>query len=791
MIGCAEYEDEDIHDLKYSDHDAQTVAATIASASGVTASDLFLLSSKAPGKHRSTRSNILRVLSQPSRLSQVPDIELLFFFFSGHGCRSQKAAEDYLLPCDTVFDSLEETALKFDTVIRYLRMWNAHQTILFVDACRATFRAGKSIELATHESLQSDLLKFPGIATFWACRPGERSYEVDAEESGLFSFALNKALGEEGRCKSIVELDRWLASAVPEACNQYGLRSQTPWCYVEPLARQHTIIVAKSVLDRWESANPTGTEIRAKVAPALKLDRYPASLYCGFDFGTSYSVVAVCDLDGNPAFIPSPQNRMLVPSVVAFTPNFDYLVGWPAVEYAHVNRDAAVFNVKRLLGSGEYVTVHDRPFSPELIASLIIRSLARNVEEYLKTPIYRALVSAPANFSMRQCNALAKAFEIAGVPVIRFVSEPSAAGLAAEFTSSPLQKYAHMVILDLGGGTLDVGLVEIGEEIWEMRSVAGDRELGGLDYDSAVQRYVESKIRDHVRIPGYEFNQLDLAQLRFEAERVKIELGTTNESRVLIRNFECDGGFYDIDIPISRGLFSALVEGLNDRVSASINLALNNAGLWGDRVDRIFLAGQGAKIFCVRELIKQRFPGVPLEDAHQENAVAFGIGRYSGVLNGIVKDRLLLEAIPFSLGIRCSRIVPLEEELTGHALFTVSVDPAMNTEKRMLLRPNTTIPTRKVDFGKIDGKAGAIVNLQIIETDIMQRTDTDIGMIEIRLGNGRPEFECVIDVDANRTVAIKIDNFSTGETLYYQANNFFTESIGFGGSEPASKLGPQ
>jgi molecular chaperone DnaK len=776
LIGCAEYDDPEIQDLRYSDQDARSVAAVLAGTCGVTASDLVVLSSTETGVERSTRNNIFRRLSQPARLARLPEVDLLFFFFSGHGCRSQATGQDYLLPSDTVFESFEETAVPFDTVVRYLQLWRPRQIVMFIDACRSNLRAGKNIALVAEEPIRTEELHFPGLAAFWACSPGQRSYELESAGKGVFSHALTLALGDEGKCKSIAELDAFLTQKVPSLCAANGLREQLPYLRVEPAPNQKKILVSTAVLQRWETAMPVGTEQRSRVSAAPTSLRYNGSVYCGFDFGTSYSAVAICDEAGNPVFVPSPHKRVLVPSVVAFLPNLDYVVGWPAVEYARTNRDAAVFHIKRHLGTAESVSVRGKQFTPEFIASLIIRSLAKNVEEYLGSGIYRAIVSAPANFSMRQCTALERAFELAAVPVIRFVSEPSAAGLAADYNSANEDELAHYVIVDLGGGTLDVAVVLLGDGLWEVRALTGERDLGGLDYDIALQRYVESRIREKVRDAQYDFNEADMSQIRSECERAKIELGTAEEARVVVQGLEHSGGLNDISVVVSRRLFRALTTELTESIAASVNMAIGDADLLGKRVARVFLAGQGAKIFCVRELLESRFPGVPIEDAYQENAVAFGMGRYSGVLRGIVKNRLLLEALPFALGVRIARqIRPSEQE--SRAFDAISADRSKNVLTAMIVNSHTTIPTRKSDYFRLDGAPGSIVPFDIIERDVTGKRLSPVGTIEVPIGSGTPECECSVDVDANRTITLTIRNFSTGADAYYQINNFFTKPI--------------
>ncbi len=500
LVGCSNYEDPAIAPLAYGREDAEGLVSTLTASCGVDPKwlSVFSTNSIAP-----SRSNLIRCLSEPRRLPRVPLIDKLFFFFSGHGYRSPVDARDYLLPQDAVFGSLEDTALEFSILVSYLNSWGARRTVLFLDVCRSEMRSGKAVDILTSQDVEVRAREFPGFATFWSCSQGQRSFESASLKNGVFTHVLRNGLGQAGRCKTISELDAYLRHEVPLTCKENGLPQQDPSCFIEPLSAKDTILVSIDVLRYWESSLPTGVEIRRTRVPPAPARVVPGKpLYCGFDFGTSHSAVCLTNDQGKPIFIPSSNGRAFLPSVVSFTPEWDYFVGFAAVEYGKVDPSRLVRNIKRRLGLATPVSVGEKSFSPEYLASLIIKSLAQNVEEYLGERIFKASVSAPANFTLPQCNALLKAFELAGVPVLRLVGEPSAAALVAEAKLLRGVTDDVFFILDLGGGTFDVAVVEIGDGVWELKASSGDRALGGLDYDEAVFEYVLSRVRRSGRRPA-------------------------------------------------------------------------------------------------------------------------------------------------------------------------------------------------------------------------------------------------------------------------------------------------
>lgn len=771
LVGCSNYDDHAIARLDYASADAEGLASTLTATCGIDPQWLWVLSSSTASP---LRSNLIRCLSEPRRLNRAPVVDKLFLFFSGHGYRSLTNGRDYLLLQDAVFGSLEDTALEFSTLVSYLHGWHARRTILFLDVCRSEMRSGKSIDILATDQAEVRARELPGLATFWSCSQGQRSFESDSLKSGVFTHVLRAGLGHAGRCKTIAELDAYLRREVPIACKESRVPQQDPSCFIEPLSAKDTILVSIEAQRQWESLQPAGAEIRRTPVRSAPPDLAPSKpLYCGFDFGTSHSAVCLTNEKGETLFVPSANGRAFIPSVIAFTEEWDYLVGFQAVEYGKIDSARLVRNIKRRLGSATPITVGDRSFSPEFLASLIIRSLAQNFEEYLGEHIYKASVSAPANFTLPQCNALLKAFELAGVPVQRLVGEPSAAALIVEERLLHGLKDDVFFILDLGGGTFDVSVVEIGDGIWELKSSGGDRALGGLDYDEAIFRYIISRVQEEVGEVRYDFSETELSRIYSEAERAKIELGTQEQTAVIISGLETPSkGFIDARIPISRGMFRALTEGLNSRAEDCITDVIGRAGYSRRHINCVVLAGQGAKIFTVRELIERRFPGIHIEQRYQETAVALGMGIYSDVFKGRKKDMLLLDALPTEIGIRCAREVDFETE---RCHIEISSDPEENKLAAVLVPRDTTIPTKSTLVARLRKVGIQNSSIEFVEIGYRSSDQTLIGTVPISGLESEKRFALTADIDANRTIVVDIEGAGLG--MRVQLNNFFTSVV--------------
>jgi molecular chaperone DnaK (HSP70) len=767
VIGCSQYEDPDVNSLKYPALDAGDIASVLNRQCGLKPHEITLLTSDFEGKRRPTRTNIIRELtSAKARVrNSASKLDKLFLFFSGHGFHSALNGNDYALPQDTVAASLEDTSISFESLAKYLSALDARTTVLLLDLCRAAVSGGKGGPALA--PIHIDSFTFKGTATFWSCSPGEKSYEADPLERGVFTYAVVKALGDSGKCKTVYELDDFLVKAVPQIGAQQSLPVQTPYTRVEPLKLKDSILVTPELFRQWQQLMPLGAERRGTVRPSTTWSSTDGvENICAVDFGTSYSAIGTVDAAGKVVMIPSYEGKFLVPSVVSVLPNLEYLVGWKAIEYSRSHPGSTFFNLKRTLGSAKLFSLEGRTFSPEFLISLVVRSLKTNAEEFLGQQISRVIISAPANFTVAQCNALVESFRLAELGVARLVGEPSAAALVAARDLIPtLDSDSIVYVLDLGGGTFDVSVFEVGDGVWEIKSAGGDRALGGVDYDEAVWKYLESVVRRESGIAGCEFGEVDIVLMRSEAERVKIALGSREETSAIILNVESPlRGIINVEVPVTRSLFRALTEELDGRVERCILDALARSAVRKKNITLALSAGQGAKIFTVRETIERLFPGVPIESRYQENAVSLGLAKYTGVLKGVIHDELLLDTLPTSVGLRCKYLSDISSRIV------ISTDPVENQVVAAFVPRDTTIPTRRTQACVLTGSYRGKVKLAFVELETDGAT-TPIIEKELLLPI---EFEVTFDIDANRTLLVHFDHSRSRQRIEsIQLNNFF------------------
>ncbi|WP_067886010.1 Hsp70 family protein [Actinomadura chibensis] len=770
VVGCAGYEDPDLAPLRYAHRDARRLAEALVASCDVTPDTLVAFHDDAPDpRRRPTRTNVLRALTDRSWLDRVDGV--LFFFFSGHGFQTADGAQ-YLLPIDCVRGALADTSLRFDTVVRHLGGARADHSVLLLDACRNVVEGGKAAADAPPR-LDVAALCPPGMVTFCSCRPGQVSYEAESLQGGVFTEALCEALGERGRCRTIYELDGYVTARVPEIARAAGRPVQRPYSRVEPLDVQRLEIVSARRSNEWRAATPIGAERRSGRAPRIAADP-PRDPLVAVDFGTSYSAVSWSD--GETVLLPGTDGRALVPSVVHFLPGLDYLVGSAAVEADQYRPEGTVKEAKRLLGTDRSFAVDGRSVAPELAASLVIRSLRRNAEEALGTPVRRCVASYPANFGIVQRNALARAFELAGFDVARLVAEPNVAAMSLARIRPDW--HGTCAVVDLGGGTFDVAFIDYdgNDEYGELVSCvvlssAGSDKVGGLDFDRAVVRYALGWLRDRWGPDAPRDPHLGW-QLRREAQRAKRALGAREETSLLLQDVEVgDRGLHDISIPLDRDVFRRLTAPLNEEIRSVLEQAKR---AWRasflydpDAPPLVLLAGQGTKIFTVREQLAAADLGGEVVDHFQETAVVQGLGSQAGVLTGTVKNTLLLDLTRRGIGVRCADRRGDPPLVTG--------DPAADREIMPVVEPFTTIPTKRTESVRLAPPGGASPRALQVALQVVEYLGEDVevvGTVPVETGPRGRIVEVTVDIDANATIAVSVPGLD-GRERHRQLNNFF------------------
>jgi molecular chaperone DnaK len=486
----------------------------------------------------------------------------------------------------------------------------------------------------------------------------------------------------------------------------------------------------------------------------------------GIDLGTTNSVVAVME-GGEPTVITNPEGSRLTPSVVAFTKSGDRLVGQVAKRQAVTNPENTVFSIKRFMGrrhdevneemkmvpyrvgrDGERVTVivsptgKDEQFAPAQISAMVLQKLKQAAEEYLGQPVSRAVITVPAYFNDAQRQATKEAGQIAGLEVMRIVNEPTAAALAYGLDK---KKEETIAVYDFGGGTFDISILEVGEGVVEVKATNGDTHLGG---DNLDQRVIEWIISEFKRDAGIDLgkDRMALQRLKEAAEKAKMELSTVMETDISLPFITADqSGPKHLALKLTRAKFEQLVEDLLNRTVAPTKQALADAGVSSGDIDEVVLVGGSTRIPRVQAIVKELFGKEPHKGVNPDEVVAIGAAVQAGVLAGDVKDLLLLDVTPLSLGI----------ETLGGVLTT-------------LIPRNTTIPTRKSEVFSTAADNQTSVEVHVLQGERpLARDNRTLGRFHLDgippSRRGMPQIEVTFDIDANGIVNVTAKDRATNK----------------------------
>jgi molecular chaperone DnaK len=462
----------------------------------------------------------------------------------------------------------------------------------------------------------------------------------------------------------------------------------------------------------------------------------------GIDLGTTNSVVAVIEA-GEPVVIPNAEGSRLTPSVVAFTKTGERLVGAPAKRQAIINPDRTIVSIKRRMGTDHRVSIDGKDYTPEQISAMILQKLKTDAEAYLGDKVDKAVITVPAYFNDAQRTATKTAGEIAGLQVLRIINEPTAASLAYG-----LDKKANETILvyDLGGGTFDVSVLEVGEGVFEVKSTAGDTQLGGDDWDQRIVDWAADEFKKQQGIDLRNDRQA-LQRLREAAEKAKIELSSMLQTSINLPFITADQeGPKHLDLTLSRAKFEELTRDLVERTVDPFKRALTDAGLTEKNIDEIILVGGSTRMPMVHELVKKLGGGKePHKGVNPDEVVAVGAAIQAGVLGGEVKDVVLLDVTPLTLGI----------ETLGGVMTK-------------LIERNTTIPTRKSEVFTTAQDGQTTVEVHVLQGEReMARDNKTLGRFHLTgippAPRGIPKIEVTFDIDANGIVNVSAKDTATGQ----------------------------
>ena len=446
---------------------------------------------------------------------------------------------------------------------------------------------------------------------------------------------------------------------------------------------------------------------------------------------------------GRPVIVPNAEGERTTPSVIAFSKEGERLVGTIACRQAAVNPDRTIESVKRRMGSDWRANIDGKPYSPQELSAMILRKLRRDAEAFLGQDVTQAVITVPAYFDDAQRQATKDAGKIAGLEVLRIINEPTAAALA--YGLDKTNKDEKILVFDLGGGTFDVSILELGDGVFEVASTAGDNHLGGDDWDQRIIDWMADKFQAENGIDLRQ-DKMALQRLKEAAEKAKMELSSTTQANINLPFITADAsGPKHLDYTLTRAEFERITKDLLDRVKKPVEQALKDAGLKTGDIDEVILVGGSTRMPAVQDLVKKLTGKDPNMSVNPDEVVAMGAAVQGGVLAGDVEGILLLDVTPLSLGVE-----------------------TMGGVMTKMIERNTTIPTRKTEIYSTASDNQTSVEVHVLQGERQMASDNKtLGKFQLTgipaARRGVPQIEVTFDIDANGIVNVSAKDLGTGK----------------------------